>query len=73
MRKAIVVLSLAGFALAANAGIDTAAAAPAKMSKMGCMIGKQKWDASAGKCVDAKPVAKAMSKAKAKPAPKKAM
>lgn len=47
-----------------------AEAAPAK-SKMGCVIGKEKWDASAGKCMPAKSVKKA-SKAATKPAPKKA-
>ena len=71
MRKAIVALSMSAFALASLGTIDTAAAAPAKMSKMGCVVGKQKWDSKVGKCVDAKPVKKAVKSMK-KPVMKKA-
>ena len=67
MRKAIVALSMSAFALASFSAIDTASAATAKMSKMGCVVGKQKWDAKVGKCVDAKPVKKAVKSMK-KPA-----
>lgn len=50
------------FALAAGSGgIADAAKAP-KKTKMGCIVGKEKWDASAGKCVAAKPVKKAAKK-----------
>ena len=72
MRKALLALSVSALALGSFAIIETATAAEAKMSPMGCMVGKQRWDASTGKCVDAKPVkkavkAKALPKAKAKP------
>ena len=71
MRKALVAITMSAFALGALGTLDTATAAPAKMSKFGCVIGKQKWDAKAAKCMDAKPVKKASSMKK--PAPKKAM
>lgn len=71
MRKALVVLSLGAFVVGAIAPALEASAAP-KLSKMGCVVGKQRWDASIGKCVDGKPVAKAKAKA-AKPAPKSPM
>lgn len=82
MRKALLALSVSALALGSFAAIETATAATAKMSAMGCMVGKQRWDASAGKCVDAKPVKKvakakappkAKVKVKVKPAVKKAM
>ncbi len=69
MRKALVALSLGAFVLGATAPMMEASAAPA-LSKMGCVVGKQRWDASIGKCVDGKPVAKVKSKAKPKAAPK---
>ena len=69
MRNALVALSLSAFALSGFIGIDSVSAAPAKLSKLGCIVGKQKWDAPMGKCVDAKPVAKA--KSTKKPAVKK--
>ena len=65
MRKSLVAVSTVALALAAFATLETASAAP-KMSKMGCMVGKQKWDASQGKCVDAHPVKHVMHKAKSK-------
>ena len=60
MRRALVSLTAVAFAISAFAAVDTASAA--KMSKMGCMVGKEKWDASAGKCMAAKPVKKAAKK-----------
>ena len=60
MRRAFVGLTVVAFALCAFATADAASAA--KMSKMGCVIGKQKWDASIGKCMDAKPVQKVAKK-----------
>ena len=65
MRKTLVAVSAVAFAMGALAVIETASAAP-RMSKMGCMVGKQKWDASQGKCVDAKPVKHVMHKSKTK-------
>ena len=62
MRKALVGLTAVAFALGAFAAVDTVSAAAAKMSKMGCVIGKQKYDASAGKCMDATPVKKVSKK-----------
>ena len=70
MRKALVALSTVAFALSAFATIETASAAD-KMTKMGCMVGKQKWDASVGKCMDAPASAKKAAKKSAK-APKAA-
>lgn len=72
MRKAIVALSMTAFALGSFASIDTASAAAAKMTKMGCIVGKQKYDAAQGKCMNARPVKKVV-KASKKPAMKKAM
>ena len=71
MRKAVVALSLSALALSGFALLSSASAAPVKLSKMGCIIGKQKWDAPSGKCVAAKPVAKA--KTTKKPVVKKAI
>ncbi len=65
MRKAFVALTAAAFAIGAFGAIDTASAAKAKMTTKGCIVGKQKWDATEGKCVDAKPVVKAAKKKKA--------
>jgi hypothetical protein len=59
MRKAFIALSTAAFALGTFGAIETASAAAAKKTAKGCIVGKQKWDASAGACVDAKPVKKA--------------
>lgn len=70
MRKALVALSLGAFVVGATAPAMEASAASPKLSKMGCVVGKQRWDASIGKCVDGKPVAKVKSKAKPKAAPK---
>jgi hypothetical protein len=58
MRKIIIALSAVAFAAGAS-GIEAyAAKAPAKTT-LGCVKGKEKWDASTGKCVAAKPVKKA--------------
>ncbi len=73
MRKALVALSLSAFTLSSLGALTSASAAPAKMSKMGCIVGKQKWDAPMAKCVDAKPVKKVSKTLKKKPAVKKAM
>lgn len=59
MRKMLAAVTIAAFA--AGLGIGTVDAAPAK-TKLGCIVGKEKWDASAGKCVP-----KAMVKKVAKP------
>ena len=65
MRKALIAVSTVAFALSAIAAIETASAAD-KLTKMGCMVGKQKWDATAGKCMDAPAtVKKAKKSAKA--------
>ncbi len=45
-------------------------AAGPKKSYFGCVVGKERWDASVGKCVAAKPVKKVAKKA-AKPKAKK--
>ena len=66
MRKALVALTAAAFALGTFGVIETASAAKAKTTAKGCIIGKQKWNAGEGKCMDAKPVAKAVKKAPAK-------
>lgn len=61
MRRILVALSLAAFAAGSMAVTAEAAKAPAK-TKMGCMVGKEKWDASVGKCMAAAPVKKAAPK-----------
>jgi hypothetical protein len=48
MRKLIVALSVFAFALT-SLSLTTNAA---QKTTMGCVVGKQKWDASQGKCVD---------------------
>jgi hypothetical protein len=63
MRKTLVALSAVAFALGALGTIDTASAAKAKTTAKGCIIGKQKWNAVEAKCVDAKPVKKAVKAA----------
>jgi hypothetical protein len=65
MRKAFIALSTVAFAVGSFGAIETASAAKAKTTAKGCIVGKQKWDASENKCVDAKPVAKAAAKKKA--------
>jgi hypothetical protein len=67
MRKVLVAMTAAAFAFGTFGAIDTASAAKAKTTSKGCIIGKQKWDATEGKCVAAKPVTKAAKKVK-KPA-----
>lgn len=60
MRRTTVIISAVAFALCSLASIDTASAAKAaKTTKMGCVVGKEKWDATVGKCAPAKPVKKA--------------
>lgn len=60
MRKFVIALSAMGLAFSTMGAIDTASAAKEpKKSKMGCVVGKEKWDAGAGKCVAAKAVKKA--------------
>ena len=59
MRLMIVAIGLTALAVA-----SLVQPAAAKKSKMGCEMGKQIWDASAGKCVDGKYTKKAKSKAK---------
>ena len=48
MRKLMVALSVFAFALT-SLSLTTHAA---QKTTMGCVVGKQKWDASQGKCVD---------------------
>jgi hypothetical protein len=50
------------FAFAALAGVGLVAPANAGKSKMGCEIGKEVWDASAGKCVAGQPKWKSSGK-----------
>ena len=60
MRKLTIMLSAVAFAMSSFAMIAPASAAKApKKTKMGCVAGKEKWDASVGKCAAAKPVKKA--------------
>jgi hypothetical protein len=63
----IVAYGLGALALAGL--VYSASPAEAAKSKMGCMIGKEHWDATAGKCVAGK--AKAHKAAKKAPAAKK--
>jgi hypothetical protein len=71
MRRLLVALGATAFVMGI---VGTAeAASPAKQasvakSKMGCIIGKEKWNAIDGKCVAAVPVKKPAGKAAAKPA-----
>jgi hypothetical protein len=64
MRKTMIALSAATFALSTLLVAGTASAAP-KLTKKGCVVGKQKYSGTEGKCIDAKPV-KAAAKAKKK-------
>jgi hypothetical protein len=64
MRKIIATAFVAAFAASMMPMSADAAKAPAK-SKMGCVVGKEKWNAVDGKCMSAKPVAKAKPAAKA--------
>ena len=63
MRKILVALSITAFAAGLAVSTADAAKAPAK-TKMGCIVGKEKWDASVGKCGPAKMVKKAAAKPK---------
>jgi hypothetical protein len=62
MRKIIATAFVAAFAASMMPVTADAAKAPAK-TKLGCIKGKEKWDAGAGKCMAAKPVKKAAKKA----------
>lgn len=61
MRSAIIVFGLAAFAVGSLVHPATAA-----KTKMGCEVGKEKWDASAGKCVPGTYAKKSASKKMAK-------
>lgn len=70
MTKTLSLLTAIAFALGTNfVSVEpiSAAKAPAK-TKLGCIKGKEKWDASIGKCMAVKK--KPVKKAKAKPAKK---
>jgi hypothetical protein len=70
MRKLATALAIAlGAALTLNAPAP-AEAAP-KKTKMGCVVGKEKWDASVGKCQAAKKGKVAKKAAKKAPKAKK--
>ena len=58
MRKILAALTITAFAAGLAATTADAAKAPAK-TKLGCVVGKEKWDASAGKCMPKKMVKKA--------------
>jgi hypothetical protein len=65
MRKIIIALSAIAFT-AGVAGVTIpaeAAKAPPAKTKLGCIKGKEKWNAGAGKCEASKPVKKATKKA----------
>lgn len=64
MRKTVIALSATAFALGSMVLIADSASAAAKLTKMGCVAGKQTYSATDGKCVDAKPVKKAAKAAK---------
>jgi hypothetical protein len=61
MRKTVIALSATAFALSSM--VFVAGPASAATTKMGCMVGKQTYNAMEGKCIDAKPVKKAAKKA----------
>ncbi len=67
MRKIIATACVAAFAASMMPMSADAAKAPAK-SKLGCIVGKEKWDAGNGKCMAAAPVKKAAPKPAAKKA-----
>ena len=55
MRKFVIALSAVGFAVSTMGIADMALAAKApKKTKLGCVVGKEKWDASVGKCAPVK-------------------
>jgi hypothetical protein len=65
MRKTVIALSATAFALSTLAIVSpVSAATKAKTTKMGCIVGKQKYNAVEGKCIDAKPVKKAVKATK---------
>lgn len=72
MRKVLTALGAAAFAFSSMTAIvgsaSAAGAAPTK-SSMGCIVGKEKWNAVDGKCIALAPVKKAVAK---KPAAKPA-
>lgn len=62
MRKFLIALGAVGFAASTMGVADMALAAKApKKTKLGCVVGKEKWDAGAGKCA---PAMKAKQKGK---------
>jgi hypothetical protein len=63
MRKTMIALSAAMFAVSTLLVAGSASAAP-KLTKKGCIVGKQKYSGAEGKCVDAKPVKPAAKAAK---------
>jgi hypothetical protein len=63
MRKIVTALAAAAFVLGTSGVAVEAAKAPA-VTKMGCKIGKEQWNAVEGKCMPK--VAKAKSAAKKK-------
>jgi hypothetical protein len=65
MRRSLAATAAAVLAFGTTATLSShaeAAKQPAK-TKMGCVVGKEKWDASQGKCIAAAPVKKAAKKA----------
>lgn len=63
MRKFFIALSAVGFAVSTMGVADTALAAKApKKTKLGCVMKKEKWDASVGKCAPVKKAAKKAAK-----------
>lgn len=71
MRKLLNILVAAAFAAGTATAVTPAFAKkePAK-TKLGCIKGKEKWNASVGKCEASKPAKKAAKPAKKKPAKK---
>lgn len=65
MRKFLAALTIAAFSTGLAMSTADAAKAPAK-TKLGCIKGKEKWNAGVGKCeaVKKKPVKKAAKKMK---------
>lgn len=61
-----VIVAVLGIAVVSSGVAMTteAAAKPAgKRTKLGCVIGLEKWDAGAGRCVAAKPAKKTVTRA----------
>ena len=64
MRKTVIALSATAFAISSMVFVAGSATAAPKLTKMGCMVGKQTYNAMEGKCVAATPVKKAAKAAK---------